>query len=88
VEVVVNGIAVANKPVQAEWACAQRDVRRSHRRSSWIAVRIAPAAHTNQCLCWSTGKPIRASRRSAEWCLASVNQCWTQKGRRDFDWRA
>ena len=24
-------------------------------------------------------KPIRASRRSAEWCLNAVNQCWTQK---------
>ena len=27
-------------------------------------------------------KPIRASRRSAEWCLAAVNQCWTQKAPR------
>ena len=27
------------------------------------------------------GKPIRASRRSAEWCLNAVNQCWTQKAR-------
>ncbi|HXW12933.1 MAG TPA: hypothetical protein VEN79_00360, partial [Terriglobia bacterium] len=25
------------------------------------------------------GKPIRASRDSGEWCLAGVNQCWTQK---------
>jgi hypothetical protein len=25
------------------------------------------------------GAPIRASRRSAEWCLTAVNQCWTQK---------
>jgi hypothetical protein len=28
------------------------------------------------------GKPIRASRRSAEWCLNAVNQCWTQKAPR------
>jgi hypothetical protein len=28
------------------------------------------------------GQPIRASRRSAEWCLASVDQCWSQKGPR------
>jgi hypothetical protein len=28
------------------------------------------------------GQPIRASRRSAEWCLAAVNQCWTQKSPR------
>ena len=25
------------------------------------------------------GKPIRASRRSVEWCLQSVEQCWSQK---------
>ncbi|MGH7867356.1 MAG: hypothetical protein ACREP9_06895 [Candidatus Dormibacteraceae bacterium] len=25
---------------------------------------------------------MRASCRSAEWCLAGVNQCWTQKSPR------
>jgi hypothetical protein len=24
-------------------------------------------------------KPIRASRKSAEWCLKAVDQCWSQK---------
>jgi hypothetical protein len=24
-------------------------------------------------------KPIRASRKSAEWCLKAVDQCWLQK---------
>ena len=28
------------------------------------------------------GKPIRASRRSAQWCLDAVNQCWSQKAAR------
>jgi hypothetical protein len=27
------------------------------------------------------GKPVRASRRSAEWCLKGVDQCWSQKER-------
>jgi hypothetical protein len=27
-------------------------------------------------------KPIRSSRKSAEWCLTAVNQCWTQKAPR------
>jgi hypothetical protein len=27
------------------------------------------------------GKPIRASKKSAEWCLKSVDQCWSQKER-------
>ena len=26
-------------------------------------------------------KPIRASQKSAEWCLKSVDQCWSQKER-------
>ena len=26
-------------------------------------------------------KPIRASRKSAEWCLKSVDRCWSQKER-------
>ena len=27
-------------------------------------------------------KPIRASRKSAEWCLRAVDQCWAQKAER------
>jgi hypothetical protein len=50
--------------------------------SSWIAARILPAAHTNPVFALVGGKPIRASRRSAEWCLNAVNQCWTQKAPR------
>ena len=47
--------------------------------SSWIAVRVLGAAHTNPIFAIVDGQPIRASRRSAEWCLAAVDQCWTQK---------
>jgi hypothetical protein len=28
------------------------------------------------------GKPIRASRRSADWCLRAVDRCWAQKSPR------
>ena len=47
--------------------------------SSWVAARIVASAHTNPVFVILDGKPIRASRRSAEWALKSVNQCWTQK---------
>jgi hypothetical protein len=47
--------------------------------SSWIAVRVLPAAHTNPIFAVVGDKPVRASKRSAEWCLDAVNQCWTQK---------
>jgi hypothetical protein len=51
-------------------------------KSSWVAVRILPSAHTNPIFVLVGGKPVRASRRSAEWCLAAVSQCWTQKAPR------
>jgi hypothetical protein len=27
------------------------------------------------------GEPVLASKRSAEWCLKGVDQCWSQKQR-------
>jgi hypothetical protein len=48
-------------------------------RSSWIALRILGSAHTNPIFAIVGRRPIRASRRSAEWCLASVDRCWSQK---------
>ena len=48
-------------------------------RSSWVALRILPSSHTNPMFVLVDGKPIRASRQSAEWCLRAVDQCWSQK---------
>ena len=42
-------------------------------------MRVLPSAHTNPVFVVVGGKPVRASKRSAEWCLDAVNQCWTQK---------
>ena len=54
-------------------------MRNSGSRKSWLAVRILPSSHTNPVFAIVDGRPLRASRRSAEWCLAAVNQCWSQK---------
>jgi len=43
---------------------------------------VLPSAHTNPVFALVGGKPVRASRASAEWCLNAVNQCWTQKAPR------
>src|SRR5262249_37372754 len=48
-------------------------------RSSWVAMRILPSAHTNPIWVLVDGKPVRASRRSAQWCLDGVDQCWKEK---------
>jgi hypothetical protein len=82
VELIVNGYPVAtrNIPADGQVRDVQFDVRLEH--SSWIALRILPSSHTNPIFAIVDAKPIRASRRSAEWCLAAVNQCWTQKAPR------
>ena len=49
--------------------------------SSWIAARIFPSSHTNPVFIMVGGKPIRASKKSAEWCRQGVDQCWTEKSK-------
>jgi len=78
-EIVVNGKVVASKPVTADGVRREVTFDVPIERSSWIAARILPSAHTNPLFALVGEKPIRASRRSAEWCLTAVNQCWTQK---------
>ena len=78
-ELIVNGKVVASKPVTADGVLREVTFDVPIERSSWIAARILPSAHTNPVFALVDGKPIRASRRSAEWCLTAVNQCWTQK---------
>lgn len=82
VEIVVNGKAVARQTLVADGEVRELKFQVPVTESSWIAARILPAAHTNPVFALVGGKPIRASRQSAEWCLNAVNQCWTQKSPR------
>ncbi len=82
VELVVNGEAVAHRTVTADGQSHDISFDVNIDKSSWVAVRILPSAHTNPIFVLVGGKPVRASRRSAEWCLAAVDQCWTQKAPR------
>jgi hypothetical protein len=50
-------------------------------RSSWVALRIRASSHTNPIFVVVGEKPIRASRRSVDWCLRGVDKCWSQKER-------
>jgi hypothetical protein len=52
------------------------------KQSSWVALRILPSSHTNPVFVLVDGKPIRASKRSADWCLKAVDKCWEQKKRK------
>jgi hypothetical protein len=79
-EVVVNGRAVARKDILADGSLREVSFDVSIERSSWVALRILPSSHTNPVFVTIGGLPVRASRRSAEWCLAAVDQCWSRKG--------
>jgi len=79
VELVMNGKPIARKEILADGTIQDVSFDALVERSSWLAVRILGSSHTNPIFVLVDGKPIRASRQSAEWCLAGVNQCWTQK---------
>jgi hypothetical protein len=79
VEVIVNGVAVAQKNIAADGALRDVSFDVPIERSSWVALRILPSSHTNPIFVIVGEKPIRASRRSVEWCLRGVDQCWSQK---------
>ena len=79
VEVIVNGYPIAKKNIVADGKLQELSFDVKIDRSSWVALRILPSSHTNPIFILVDGKPIRASRRSAEWCLKGVEQCWSQK---------
>jgi hypothetical protein len=81
VELIVNGHPVAKQNLVADGALRDLTFETTIERSSWVAVRILPSSHTNPVWVLVAGRPVRASRRSAEWCLKGVDQCWSQKER-------
>ena len=81
VELVVNGRAVAERAITADGTLRDVSFDVDIERSSWVAMRIFPSSHTNPVFAIVDDKPIRASRRSSQWCLDSVDQCWSQKER-------
>ncbi len=79
VELIVNGRAVAKQTIVADGRLQDLKFEIPIEQSSWVALRILPSSHTKPVFVLVNGQPIRASRRSAEWCLKAVDQCWTQK---------
>lgn len=79
VELIVNGVAVERRMIDADGHAEDVQFDYTPERSSWIAIRVFPAAHTNPIFVEVDGKPIRASKRSAQWCLDAVDRCWKTK---------
>ncbi|MBI3411192.1 MAG: CehA/McbA family metallohydrolase [Planctomycetes bacterium] len=80
VELIVNGQAVASKEVPAD--DKEHDIAFDIpvERSSWIALRQYPQMHTNPVSVIVDGQPIRASRKSAQWCVGTIEQLWRERG--------
>jgi len=82
VEIVVNGRPVAHRDVPANGDVHDLRFSIPIERSSWIALRQFPQLHTNPVNVIMAGRPIRASRASAQWCIGMIEQLWrTRSGR-------
>lgn len=79
VEVVVNGAVVARQKVPADDRPHTLSFPVRIEQSSWVAIRHFPQLHTNPIRVIVAGRPIRASRRSAEWCVAVIEQLWKNR---------
>jgi hypothetical protein len=79
VELIVNGRAVERKEITADGSMQEVAFTYQPKISSWVALRIFPSSHTNPVFVEVGGKPIRASRKSAEWCRTAVDVCWEKK---------
>jgi hypothetical protein len=75
-ELIVNGRPVAVREIIADDQVHDITFTADIARSSWVAVRQFPQLHTNPVNVIVADKPIRASRDSALWCLACIEQLW------------
>ncbi len=81
VELVVNGNLAARKKIVADGQINDVSFNVNIPKSSWVALRVLPSSHSNPIFVVVGDKPIYPSRRSAEWCLAAVDRCWSNKER-------
>lgn len=85
VELVVNGEAVARTEILADGTVRPIEFNHAITESSWVALRIPYAAHTNPIFVTIDDQPIRASKESTQWCRDAVEQCWIMKKERIRD---
>src|SRR5207248_8043947 len=76
VELIINGVAVASRDVPADDRAHEVEFTVPIAKSSWVALRHFPSLHTNPVSVTVGGQPIRASRRSAQWCVGVIAQLW------------
>ena len=82
VEIVVNGVAVAEQLIPADGKVHDVEFVIDVDRSSWVALRQFPQLHTNPVNVIVADKPIRASRESARWCAETIKLLWKNRQNR------
>jgi len=78
VELIVNGVPVDTTIMTGDGKWSDIKFEYLINRSSWVALRILGSAHTNPVFVIVDNKPI-AEKRSVEWCIQAVDQCWKTK---------
>ena len=84
-EVVVNGQPVADQQIWADGKLQEVAFDIPIEQSSWVALRVLGASHTNPAWVLVDGMPVRASRASAEWNIRALAQAFEVKRQ---GWRA
>ena len=79
VEVVMNGKPVATKEIVADGKPQDLEFNIPVKQSSWIAMRILGASHTNPAFVLVDKMPIRPSRASVEWDIKALQQAFEVK---------
>lgn len=79
VELIVNGYPVERKMLTADGTLQELSFETKLDRSSWVAIRAFPHAHTNPIYVLVDEQPLLPSSASVRWCLMGVDQCWQSK---------
>ncbi|MGI9332035.1 MAG: CehA/McbA family metallohydrolase [Gammaproteobacteria bacterium] len=78
-EVIVNAEAVASTKIVADGSLNNVSFDVPIEMSSWVALRILGASHTNPIWVLVDGKPVRGSRKSIEWDIRALQQAFEVK---------
>jgi hypothetical protein len=79
VELIVNGAVAAQQTIPADGKPHRLQWTIPIAESSWVALRQFPQFHTNPVTVLVGGRPVRASRESAQWCLEVIDQLWRNR---------
>jgi hypothetical protein len=81
VELIVNGQVADSIVIPADDQVHDLQFQVPIQRSSWVALRHFPQLHTNPVNVIVDNKPIRASKRDAQWCVGVIEQLWRIRGK-------